>query len=105
MLREYQKSFEPDEVHMEDLTEKAGDYMRRQPRIDLSKLSYNFEQFPNYSKQLESAHEKDLEKSKKFYKLVKYVKANINDKNDQIVQDFTKSRGLRADLIEIPEEF
>ena len=43
MLREYQKSFEPDEVHMEDLTEKAGDYMRRQPRIDLSKLSYNFE--------------------------------------------------------------
>ena len=105
MLREYQRSFEADEVKMEDLTENQGDYMRRQPRIDPSKLSYNFEQFPKYSQQLQTAREKDIEKSKKFYKLVKYVKSNINDEKNQIVSDFTKSRGLRADLIEIPEEF
>ena len=29
MLREYQRSFESDEVKMEDLTENQGDYMRR----------------------------------------------------------------------------
>ena len=29
MLREYQRSFESDQVKMEDLTENQGDYMRR----------------------------------------------------------------------------
>ena len=49
--------------------------------------------------------ELDDEKSKKFYKLVKYVKANRDNENDQVVKDFTESRGLRPELIEIPEEF
>ena len=32
-------------VKQADLVREDGDYMRRQPRIDFSKLSYNFEQF------------------------------------------------------------
>ena len=51
------------------------------------------------------AKAKDDEKSRKFYKLVKYVKANIGDEKNQVVNHFTKVRGFRPDLIEIPEEF
>ena len=51
------------------------------------------------------AKAKDDEKSKKFYKLVKYVKANIGDEKNPVVHDFTKVQGFRPDLVEIPEEF
>ena len=47
----------------------------------------------------------DDERSRKFYKLVKYVKSNINDEKNPVVHDFTKVQGYRPDLIEIPEEF
>ena len=79
--------------------------MKRQARLDPTKLSYNFEQFGKYSNRLWEAKAKDDEKSRKFYKLVKYVRANIGDENNPVVRDFTKVQGFRPDLIEIPEDF
>ena len=52
MIKEFRKSLEPDVVTMDDLEEEKGDYMKRQPRVDLDKLSYNFEQFDLYSSKL-----------------------------------------------------
>lgn len=37
----------------------------------------------------------DDEKSRKFYKLVKYVKANASNEKDALVRDFTVTRGFR----------
>ena len=108
MLKEFQRGLEPDAVTIETLLKdnEPGDYMRRQPRVDLSKLSYNFEQFDGYSTKLWEAKMQDDEKSQKFYKLVKYVKAKVEkNETDVLVHDFTVTRGLRPDLIEIPEEF
>jgi len=107
MLKEFQRGLEPDHVTAETLMKDAepGDYMRRQPRVDPSKLSYNFEQFDGYSQRLWEAKMQDDEKSRKFYKLVKYVKANASNDKDALVRDFTVTRGFRSDLIEIPEEF
>ena len=42
-----------------DLVREEGDYMRRQPRLDISKLSYNFEQFGQYTKLFKEAKAKD----------------------------------------------
>lgn len=47
----------------------------------------------------------DDAKSTKFYKMVKYVKKNIDNKGDAIVRDFTVIKGYDPDLIEMPEEF
>ena len=77
MLKEFRRSLEPDIVTMDELQREKGDYMKRQPRIDPSTLCYNFEQYDTYSRRLWEAKAKDDEKSRKFYKLVKYVKANI----------------------------
>lgn len=43
--------------------------------------------------------------SKKFYKIVKYVKKNKADEGDAVVRNFTVHKGFDPDLIEIPEEF
>jgi len=58
------------------MVREEGDYMKRQPRVDLAKLSYNYEQFKSYTIMHKSASKKDQIKSERFYKLVKYVKAN-----------------------------
>ena len=63
--------------------------MRRQPRLNPDALSYNFEQYSRYSADLARAKKVDDEKSRKFYKLVKYVKKNIDTPNDVLVYDFT----------------
>jgi len=47
----------------------------------------------------------DDEKSTNFYKMVKYVKKNIDNTSDSVVYDFTVRKGFMPDLIEIPEEF
>ena len=79
--------------------------MRRQPRVDLSKLSYNYEHFRKYTKMYNTASVKDKAKSEKFYKLVKYVKANVENEKDPLVHKFTQVDGFKPELIDIPEEF
>lgn len=63
-------------VDVAELIREDGDYMKRQPRIDHSRLSYNFEQFSQYMWYFKQAKERDDQEQRKFYKLVKYVKAN-----------------------------
>lgn len=46
-------------VTQAELVREDGDYMRRQPRIDHSKLSYNFEQFRHYTKFFSEAKARD----------------------------------------------
>ena len=53
--------------------EKDG-YFYRQPRIDMKKENYNFEQYSRYTKMYEDAKEKDDKVSMQLYKLIKYVK-------------------------------
>lgn len=79
--------------------------MRRQPRINPEELSYNFEQYGRYSQVLARSTIKDRAASEKFYKLVKYVKKNVDNKKDSLVRDFTEVDGYVPELIEIPEEF
>lgn len=79
--------------------------MRRQPRINPEELSYNFEQYGRYSQILARSTIKDRAASEKFYKLVKYVKKNVDNKKDSLVRDFTEIDGYVPELIEIPEEF
>ena len=47
----------------------------------------------------------DDAKSERFYKMAKYVKANIDKPTDPHVHKFTQIDNLRHDLIEVPEEF
>jgi len=105
MLRELEKAHFPDEVTMATLERERGDYMRRQPRINPEELSYNFEQYDRYSKILARSTVSDRAKSESFYKMIKYVKKNINNKTDSIVRDFTEIDGYVPELIEIPKEF
>jgi hypothetical protein len=79
--------------------------MRRQPRIDHSKLSYNFEQFRHYTKFFKEAKTRDDQASQKFYKLVKYVKQNQSNMADPLVRNFVINDDLDPNLIDIPEEF
>lgn len=76
MMKEFERCFDPDIVNMEDLERERGDYMKRQPRVKIDEVSYNFEQYSRYSNMLASATKKDEAKSKNFYKIVKYVKKN-----------------------------
>jgi hypothetical protein len=40
----------PDEVTPETILREDGDYMKRQPRVDMKKQgNYNFEQFKRYT--------------------------------------------------------
>ena len=105
MKREFERAFEPDIVTMKDLERNAGDYMRRQPRIDIKNVSYNFEQYRRYSNMLSKAQKADEEKSIKFYKLVKYVQANRENELDALVRDFTVVQGFEPDLIQVPDDF
>ena len=50
MLKEFKLAYVPDIVTMAGLEKERGDYMKRQPRIDPEKLSYNFEQYDRYTK-------------------------------------------------------
>lgn len=42
-FRELAWRLQDDKVETKDLVREEGDYMRRQPRVDLSKMAYNFE--------------------------------------------------------------
>ena len=79
--------------------------MYRQPRINLDTLSYNFEQYSRYTEILAGAKKVDDERSRKFYKLVKYVKKHKDNEKDALVYDFTVNKEFDPDLIDIPEEF
>lgn len=105
MVKEFKRAFKPDNIQMADLERNRGDYMKRQPRVNSEELSYNFEQYGRYSKMLSRAKKIDDEKSRTFYKIVKYVKKNIENESDVIVRDFTVIKGFEPDLIEIPKEF
>ena len=104
-IKEFKDAYIPDVVTMHDLVRDKSDYMRRQPRIDPETLSYNFEEYGQYSKILARSTLRDRHESQKFYKMVKYVKTNIDNKKDSIVRDFTEVDGYVPELIEIPEEF
>lgn len=81
-------------------------YMSRQPRFDLRAHNFNFEDYDRYIEMYEEAKAEDDERSKDFYKLVKYVKARQGtpaEHSDPIVINF--NRKYKLDLIEVPEEF
>lgn len=59
------------------------DYMKRQPRLDLSSYNYNYEQFKEYTRIYGDAKKKDQEELRQFYKMVKYSREN-KDKGDKI---------------------
>ena len=105
MLEEFKDSFIPDNVTMADLEREKGDYMKRQPRVKPEELSYNFEQYGRYSRILARSTLKDQAQSEKWYKLVKYVKKNIDNPKDALVHNFTEVDGYVPEMIEIPEEF
>jgi hypothetical protein len=75
-------------------------YMKRQPRLDLSKLNYNREQFREYTALYEEAKVKDDEQTRQFFKMVKYARLNTNDKSS-----IAFAKKYRLDLIEIPPEY
>ena len=83
-------------------------YMKREPRVNLQKRNFNFEEFGKYTAMYEQARVKDETQSKEFYKLVKYVAAKTEDgkkapSHDLIVRDFLAK--YKLDLIDIPDEF
>ena len=82
--------------------------MKREPRVNLQKRNFNFEEFGKYTAMYEQARVKDETQSKEFYKLVKYVAAKTEDgkkapSHDLIVRDFLAK--YKLDLIDIPDEF
>jgi len=102
----FKKSQEPHVVTIESLLQPDKEYFHREPRVDPSKLCYNFEQYNKYTNMLKRAKVIDDAKSERFYKLVKYVRAKqVSDPEDNIVKDFTQTQGFDADLINIPDEF
>ena len=102
MLEEFKAAYVPDVVSMQDLEREKGDYMKRQPRVKPSELSYNFEQYSRYSRLLAKAIPKDRANSEKFYTMVKYVKKNIDNEADSIVRNFKEDMGFVAEMIEMP---
>lgn len=76
--------------------------MQRQPRLDLTKYNYNYEQYREFTSLYEEAKRKDDEELMYFYKMVKYSKENA-DKGDKSAMAFAKK--FRLDLVEVPEEF
>lgn len=95
----------PDNVTISQLIRDEGDLYRRQPRIDPTKLSYNFEQYKRYTKLLGEAKVKDDDEQKSFYKMVKYVKDNQSNLKDAHVRELILRKGIDPNLIEIPPEF
>ena len=79
-------------------------YMSRQPRFDLRKHNFNFEEYDRYIEMFEQASREDREASAQFYKMVKYVRSKVEaGETNLLVDNFTKK--YKLDLIEIPEEF
>ena len=74
--------------------------MKRQPRLDLSKYNYNFEQFRAFTSLYEECKAKDDAELKNFYKMVKYSQQYPNDRSA-----IAFAKKYRLDLIEIPEEY
>lgn len=71
------------------------DYMKRQPRTDVTKMNYNFEQMREYTAMYETARIKDKEDSENFYKMVKYARLRTKDgeqidRSNLVVRDFIK---------------
>lgn len=70
--------------------------MKRQPRVNVRGMNYNFEQFREYTSMYEAARSKDKENSEHFYKLVKYVKERTDengqakDASNLVVRDFLR---------------
>lgn len=89
----------PQEIKSTDLIKEEGDYYRRQPRVDIENLSYNFEQFKRYTKTLKEAKEKDDFESQRFYKMLAYVKKNRNVRGNAVVEKFVNQDGLVPELI------
>lgn len=56
--------------------------------MDPAKLSYNYEQYKRYSKDLRVAKMKDDFESLRFYKMLAYVKKNKDNKADHWVNEF-----------------
>ena len=52
--------------------------MSRQPRFDLKKHNFNFEEYDRYIDMFERASHADKEASIQFYKMVKYARAKIS---------------------------
>lgn len=73
---------QPDTFDIKKLIREEDDYFKRQPRVDQTKLNYNFEQFKRYTKLLDTAVAKDNYQSRRFYKMVHYVKENIDNLDD-----------------------
>lgn len=92
-------------IKITDLVRDEGDYFRRQPRVDPASLSYNYEQFRRYTKNLTVAKTKDDFESQRFYKMLAYIKKNIDNKKDPQVYNFVVLGGHDPSLIEVPEEF
>ncbi len=90
---------------MKDLIREEGDYFKRQPRVDIAKMNYNFEQYRRYTDDYKKAKQIDDANTLGFYKLVKYVKKNQANVTDPLVHKFAVADGFRADLINVPEEF
>lgn len=88
-----------------DLVRDEDNYFKRQPRVNPQTLNYNFEQFKRYTKMLEKAIEKDNYESKRFYKLINYIKQNASNDRDPIVRKFIYEDGNDPFKIPIPEEF
>ena len=89
----------PKELKSTDLIKEESDYYRRQPRVDVDNLSYNFEQFKRYTKTLKEAKEKDDFESQRFYKMLAYVKENRNVRGNAVVEKFVNQDGLVPELI------
>ena len=78
--------------------------MSRQPRFDLRKHNFNFEDYDRYIDLYEKATNEDHKANAQFYKMVKYARAKIEANEPNIhVENFAKK--YKLDLIEIPEEF
>ena len=75
-------------------------YMSRQPRFDLRKHNFNFEEYDRYIDMFEQASKKDKDDSIKFYKMVKYVRSKLEaGETNMAVNDFVKK--YKLDLIEM----
>ena len=99
------KDLQPDTVTQSSLLREEGDYFRRQPRVNINKLSYNHEQFKRYTKIFKEAQEKDDVKSERFFKVLQYVKEHRTDEKDELVRQFVEVDGFVPEMIAVPAEY
>ena len=96
---------QPDTVTQAGLQREEGDYFKRQPRVNLDELSYNHEQYKRYTKIFKEAKEKDDQHSKRFFKILRYVKEHRHDEQDELVRQFVSVDGFVPELIAVPSEY